>query len=375
MTRILIINDQGIKGAGTENRIKLLIEKLLKIRYFDKIHLLEHECSNSPEINELQIHKCTTQNSDEVTEKIIKDNYIDIVQVHNLSAISIRPIKIAKKLKKPIIFSAHDQWGYCGRRVLINKNEEICNGPGLLKCISCIGIKNFLNIQKDKFYLNKCDVGIAPSQFVINLYKKNEILKQRWKKVFPWNIIKTSINSGNREKFFLYVGGAYHYKGIFCLLDAMNYVVKKHPKIKLKIAGPGDFSTIKEQYTSLTNNLEFLGYLSKDDVEKLMNKCYAFIMPSVCEESSSFSVIQAMSLGCSIISASSGGVPEILEDCGLIFKKNDALELSEKMDFLINNVDLIKEYGRNAREKALREFDLNNVHNIIKIYEDILKKY
>lgn len=366
---ILIINDFGIKGAGTENRLSMFINQLLNLQKFNEIHLLEHEISQSPEINGVVIHRCSTKNSGEVVKKIIRDNSIDIIQVHNLAHISVRPIVVAKKLKKFVVFSAHDQWGYCGRRVLIDKQGNTCSGPGFVKCVSCIGFKNFLNIQKNKFYLNKCDFGIAPSQFVINMYERNGILNNKWIKIFPWTDF--THNLLNRKNYLLYVGGLEHYKGINFLLESMCYVIKECPDIKLKIVGPGDsfrFEAMINKF-KLNNNVEFLGYKNKTEIEYLMQECYLFILPSICEESSSLSVIQAMLSGCAIISTNTGGVPEMLADVGMIVAKHDVLDLSKAIISLIKNPLLAEDYRLKAKIRGQNLFDLKNIDKWIRLYD------
>ncbi len=381
--KLLIVNDYGIKGAGTENRIILLINELIKHKYFSEIHLLEHEDSNSPQTVGVILHKCNTKNSKGVTKKIIKENNIDIVQIHNLAKISVRPIQAAKKLNVPVIFSAHDYWAFCGRRNLMFKNKKICLGPNLLKCSSCIGLKSYINTFINKYWLNKCDIGIAPSKFVINLYEKNKILNNKWIKILPWIDLEKFYKMKNISKdkhSILFVGPLSHAKGAYLIIDAFKIVSKIVPESKLIFVGSGQEKNnpdrIKiEQILSqnkLLDRVNFLGYKNSDELRYLFNTTSVYICCPIWPEVFGQTWAQAIACGCPVITTNTGSIPELINAEQYVSNLNPK-DLAEKIIKVIkeDNYPSIVDLETNVKEN----FDpRTNINQILKIYKALVNK-
>lgn len=333
---LLFINDMGVSGSGAEIRIRLLIRELLKQRTISQIHLIEHNSSQS-DFKGITIHRTSTLASGQLTEEIIKQHNISVVQVHNLALLSTRPINAAKKLHKPILFSAHDYWGFCGRRDLLYQGKKPCDGPGIISCSSCIGLPSYFKTLKNRSLLNQCDLGIAPSNYVIHRYEQNGVLPTKWKKIIPWVAMpRPNRINYKRDCSILFVGSLSTYKGIDSVLHMLALVKKTIPEIKLKILGD---SQEKEnphrkrvdgliQDLSLQNNVLFLGYKKHEEIHQEYVKAGVFICFPLWAEPSALSLQEAMTLGCPTIVNDSGGIHEFVS-ADVVVAKNDLNKFAE----------------------------------------------
>ena len=85
------------------------------------------------------------------------------------------------------------------------------------------------------------------------------------------------------------------------------------------------------------------------------------MVTTVCSryENAPRALIEAMSLGCPIVAARVGGVPEIMQDQvdGLLHRPEDPDDLAARIVALLNNPDQAAELGRQAAATCERRFD------------------
>lgn len=378
---LLFINDRGISGSGAEIRLKLLITELLKERTISQIHLIEHCSSQSDQstLRGITTHRISTRGSGKLTEELIQKHNISIVQVHNLALLSTRPINAAKKLHKPIIFSAHDYWAFCGRRDLLYQGKKPCDGPGILSCSSCIGVPSYLKTLRNISHLNHCDLGIAPSDYVIQTYEQNGILLNKWRKTIPWVAMhRPNTLNYERDCSILFVGSLSTYKGIDSVLQMAALVKRNIPEIKLRIVGDSQETENPHrkrvdtliQNLSLQNNVLFLGYKNHEEIQQEYVKAGVFVSFPLWAEPSALSLQEAMTLGCPTVVNNCGGIhefvsPEIVvaKDDILTFAKLTTKILTDKT-YAKNIIARNSEYSKHFEPKYASE-------EFIKIYQDL----
>merc|ERR1712000_37713 len=127
-------------------------------------------------------------------------------------------------------------------------------------------------------------------------------------------------------------------------LRAMPHILIKYPDACLRIVGEGDalYKAELEQYiknNGLANNVMFLGYL--DNPVTLMANSDIFLM---CSRNEAFGrvTIEAMTAGCPVIGANSGGTSEILDEnkYGLLYEPGDSESLAERVVNLLSDNEL-----------------------------------
>jgi len=178
-----------------------------------------------------------------------------------------------------------------------------------------------------------------------------------------------SPSSGNQD-YFIFLGRLSEEKGIMTLLTAMHNI----NRAKLLIVGNGPMQQDIEVYIhekKLQNKAFLVGHQVGKELEELIRGAIFGVIPSECYENAPYSVLEMMAYGKPVIGSNIGGIPEIIEDrkTGLIFEKGNPIDLAQKIDLLLNNRDLIIEYGRCARE------NLEKKYNAEKHYKEIFNVY
>lgn len=376
---ILIVNDYGIHGAGTEVRLKLLIEKLGKDKVSKKIHLVSKTESTS---SKFISHLASEKTAYIKTKEIIKKYKIDLVQVHNSFAFSTNAIKAAKELQKPVIFFAHDYWGFCGRRNLINHKNKVCSNFKFIKCSQCIGLLSVLHLKKIQKQLNKCDIAIAPNTFVKEIYEKNGILVGKWKIIKPWidlKLFKPNKKIKRDKNTLLFVGALTYAKGAVHLAKSLKYLVQEIPNIKLKFIGWNQEKTdpnrkriqkiLKENKT--LQNVEFCGLKYGEDLIKEFQKAAVYVCPPIWPEVFGHTWAQAMACGCRIVTTNKLSFTEDLKKQNSVVADTNPEDLAKKIIQTMSQ----KNIGSSKNRKFIAaNFNLNkNIKTLIAVYELLLK--
>ncbi|MBP7842386.1 glycosyltransferase [Candidatus Woesebacteria bacterium] len=153
---------------------------------------------------------------------------------------------------------------------------------------------------------------------------------------------------------FLYLGRLKQYKNVDVAIKAFKKVVIKYPKSKLTIAGDGEKKDDLElliKKLDLQNSVEMLGKVTEQEKFELYAKSWVCVHPSEME-GWGITVIEANSYGTPVIASDTSGLRESVVDgkSGILVPTKNISALAEKMEFLIKNHSIRKEYAQNARE-------------------------
>jgi len=149
----------------------------------------------------------------------------------------------------------------------------------------------------------------------------------------------------------LFVGAIKYVKGVDLLLEALSLLKPTtRKKTKLYVVGSGPR---EEEYKSLATSLKvdrhvkFLGHLPLDKCYSLYKSCDMLVFPSRFE-GFPMTLLEALGSGLPIIATNVGGTPEIVKDGrnGLLVE-SDALEIAQKIQFLIDHPEDRKRISRN----------------------------
>lgn len=150
-------------------------------------------------------------------------------------------------------------------------------------------------------------------------------------------------------------------KGQYLVIDAIKKLYNANIDAKALIVG----HAMEETYLkSLKNNLKselsdkvvFTGFTTK--VQELMQVCDVVVL-ATNKETFGLVLIEAMKSGVTVVASDSGGPLEIInnKENGLLFKTKNSLDLYEKLKFLYENKEKLKEFAIKGQEKANRMFD------------------
>ncbi len=175
------------------------------------------------------------------------------------------------------------------------------------------------------------------------------------------------------------------YKGHDKVIEAMHILVNQEriKNIEYNIVGKGDdLDRLKKLVSKykIEKYVNFCGYLSDEELVKVYSNSDVFIMPSNVSlnprkpEGEGFGIvfIEAAMYELPLMGPNIGGSTDIIENKknGLECSPFSATDISQKMKFLIEDKNKRMEFGKNAKEKVLSNFTLDQLE---KYLHDILE--
>jgi glycosyltransferase involved in cell wall biosynthesis len=228
------------------------------------------------------------------------------------------------------------------------------------------------------------------ADFYISITKKmrNDLLKLGLptnKVIYVPNGINTSLFVPKGEKednLILFVGRITAAKGLHILLKALSYL---RTSVHLAVIGPSDWDQkyyvdvlrlIEKENQRGTHRITYLGALDQVDVITWYQKASIFVLPSFAE-GFPVTVLEALSCELPVIVTPVGGIPEVVKDKenGILVPVNDAVRLSEAIQFLLDNKDARIRFGRKGRKSVIENFSIETMASRLReLYEKIIRK-
>lgn len=169
-------------------------------------------------------------------------------------------------------------------------------------------------------------------------------------------------------------------KGHEEFLGAARILLKDYDNLKFMIVG--EASRGENEYADsikalaadagLKNSVIFTGYRS--DTPEVVASMDIFAFPSH-NEAFGIALAEALSMGKPSVCSASDGVLDIAVDgvTSYLFKKQDAVDLAEKLKLLIDSAEKREAFGREARRRAVEAFDMELLTDrVIDIYKSLL---
>jgi glycosyltransferase involved in cell wall biosynthesis len=188
------------------------------------------------------------------------------------------------------------------------------------------------------------------------------------------------VNQIRREcgtPLILFVGRLVYYKGLSYLVEAMSMV--RDATLVIIGSGPLRGRLLADiARFGLEERIRVFPHVPEDELHAFYEACDMLVLPST-ERSESFGLVQveAMACGKPAVSTRIGtGVPFVNLDgvTGLTVPPRDSVALAEALEKLVADPDLRVSYGKNAKERAFREFSARQmIDRTKKVYEKLMK--
>jgi len=182
----------------------------------------------------------------------------------------------------------------------------------------------------------------------------------------PEKIIPHKIFERVKTKTIVFAGRLVPMKDPLTLINAFKIVKRKIKGVSLIICGDGELA--EDCKTAGKENVYFLGFV--DNIPSILKGASIYVQPSAYDASPR-SLLEAMAMGKPCIATRVGGVEHYLEGYGILVEPRNPKMLAEKIAYLLENPEVAKELGKKAREKMLKEHDLEK--NIEKELEIVLQ--
>jgi len=240
-------------------------------------------------------------------------------------------------------------------------------------------------LKLDKLTSKKIDFFLFNSNAVNKFYIENLKIDKFKTKCIPngidlekfnfeidWQAKRRELGLNENDFVLVNVARLYASKRQLDILKALKLI--NNPKIKFLIVGIGDQENNLKNFVK-ENNLEkqvkFLGL--RHDVLGILKITDLFILASA-HEGMSNALLEAMAMARPCLVSNIAENTELIKDQinGLNFEVKNFKNLAEKINFAINNIELMKDFGQKARQTIEQTYDIKK---IIVQFDKFLEKF
>jgi glycosyltransferase involved in cell wall biosynthesis len=323
--------------------------------------------------------------------RLIKDNDIDIVHVHNtLNMISPSVFYAAVSCKVPVVQTLHNFRMICPNAIFYRGGRicEDCLDKGLMCAVKhgCYrGSKlQTLAIVISTLIHRKTGIYKKVNFICLTDFNKEKLLQLNRKKRiadeskifvkpnFTFDI--DTVDSNNIKQtsdYYLFVGRLEEIKGIWIIKKAFSY---SNNDIKIKMAGTGSQTTIKKLKQ---NNIELLGQVDREELIKYLTGAKALIVASQLYEGLPMNIMEAYACGLPVIAGDIGNMSNLVDDgiTGRKFIYNDPKSLLKCItEYEALSPEEIDKMKAAARSKFMELYNPESSYGMLEnIYGTVMK--
>lgn len=222
----------------------------------------------------------------------------------------------------------------------------------------------------------------------------SKAIYKKYKNIFDVNKMQVILNGINEQQFYLskhhifknhflriaIIGTISYYKGQFCVVEAIDKLVKNgYKNLGVWIIGKGN-EKIENELLNLINKKKLDKYISLVGYQKnIVNWLENIDIVLTCSKAEAFgrTTVEAMLAGCLVIGARSAGTLELIQDneTGLLYQEGSADDLAGKIERAINEKQKMISVAQNGQQYMLHNMTASiNAQKIYKEYCKILKE-
>lgn len=260
---------------------------------------------------------------------LIKAEQIDIVHVHNtLNLISPSVYYAARAMKVPVVQTVHNFRLLCPGATFYRDGHicEDCVENGLWcavkhKCYRGSRTQTLACVLSTWFHRMTGIYGKI-NYICLTEFNKEKLLQLKQIKpdrvfVKP-NFVETPAGEINpydkRKEQFIFAGRLDKLKGIDILFEAWKQMGASAPKLVVCGTGPMEEWCRKFLVDNPKCNIEMRGFVSNQEVKKLIANSKALILPTQWYEGFPMTIVEAFSVGTPVIGSNLGNVGDLIED-------------------------------------------------------------
>jgi glycosyltransferase involved in cell wall biosynthesis len=314
--------------------------------------------------------------------KFINDSDYDIVHLNwiNYDFISIEDIA---KISKPIIWTLHDMWAFCGAEHLSWDIQYIDGYKKKLLFFNMLNIdlNSIVWERKKKSWKNPIHI-VTPSKWLSDCVNKSFLMKD-WPTTIINNPIDTKLwhNIGRniaREKygfksdekiiFFSTSESLKNYnKGFDLLLESL--ITLRNLNFKLLIIGPLE----KKLNVVVPFNFIFFDKINSENKLIELYSCANLVVIPSRQESLSYVAIEALTCSCPVVAFDNSGIKDVVKhmENGYLARAYDTTDFANGIELILNNDQLAESFSNNGRQFSLSNLDQNI---IAAKYKDLYSK-
>ncbi|OGC76994.1 MAG: hypothetical protein A2145_03630 [candidate division Zixibacteria bacterium RBG_16_40_9] len=176
----------------------------------------------------------------------------------------------------------------------------------------------------------------------------------------------------------IYLGRIKKYKSVDDLIKAMPKVLEKIPEAELLIVGDGDYKPVLEKLvkdSKLSDKVTFMGYVSKEQKVKLLQKAWVSVYPSL-KEGWGLTNIEANACGTPVIASDVPGLRDSVlpGKSGLLFDYGNIENLASVLIQILSDQNLRNRLIQGGLEWAKKFSWEKTADKSLEIIENILNQ-
>lgn len=194
---------------------------------------------------------------------------------------------------------------------------------------------------------SKVDVFVCMTEFARRLFIGAGL--PEGKLVVKPNFLNVDPGRGKLGDYALFVGRLSDEKGIRVVLRAWEELGRSAPR--LVIVGDGPLRHEVAATVQRVRNVEWRGWLSKDEVVASMKTARVLIVPSLCYEGFPMTIVEALAIGLPVVASRIGGLAEIVRhgQTGLLFEPGNWTELASIAGACGDSRSVVRDLSEGAR--------------------------
>jgi len=203
--------------------------------------------------------------------------------------------------------------------------------------------------------------------------ESSRILKNKDFRVIP-NAVDPKEFEGEeieKEPLILFVGRLSYSKGVDVLIKALREL---EVRARCVIIGDGeDRRRFEALAKELGTEVEFTGYLPREEVIRNMKRASLLVLPSISRlEAFGIVLLEAMACGTPVAASDIPGVGEIAREAGFVFPAGDYRRLAEIINEVLSDEQKVRRIGERAKKVVKEKYSWDVVvERIIELYEEV----
>jgi glycogen(starch) synthase len=309
-------------------------------------------------------YRVIRQPSRDLLQKLIRE--ADLVHV---AGAAIPPILKALLCRKPVVVEHHGFQTICPTGQLFQEPQNIpcpghfMNGNYSL-CLRCRTSGNFRSSLRiwlltfvRRLLCQRATVNIVPTAWLGNQLRlsRTEIVAHGLRPSPPL----VRIRCAGETPSILFIGRLVTTKGVGLLLEAAHILQQEKRVFALLVVGAGPERLDLESRVrglQLSSRVQFLGHLPQEQLDSLLAKAAAVVVPSLGGEVFGMVVAENMLRGVPVLASDLGAFVEVLGNAGLTFRTGDAADLAAKISHILENPALGTRLAEAAHQRVQEIF-------------------
>ena len=269
-------------------------------------------------------------------KRFLKEEKPDLLHVHHLAGHAFSLVRVAKRLKIPVVLQIQDWWFQCARVNRYHRDGTRCSGPSLAKCAACVTLtrlplmNRFVHViraRAARAALRACDAYVVGSKAIRDDYALANA------HVIPYGIALKADRArppATKPIRFGYVGSIAPHKGVHTAVEGMRGIDPRDATLHLW----GDRSAFPDYLPDVKTE----GRFREEDKVRVFASMDVLLVPSIGLESFGLAAREAMASGVPVIATSGGALDEMPAE---FFPPGDAAALRAIVQRLIDDPSII----------------------------------